>query len=274
MGNESLTLTGERLLTTVAGESVTEHLHRYAIAQRYCEGKEVLDIACGEGYGSSLLQRVAARVTGVDIDQDAVAHACRKYVQPNLAFRQGSCDAIPLPDASVDVVVSFETIEHHNRHADMIREVRRVLRPGGVVMISTPDRVNYSEKPRYNNPFHVKELNREEFHDLLAGAFQHVAIALQRITHGSLIVPEESGEATLELLRGSFDSVGPFEVAPVYFVALASDRPLPPFVPSFFDGEEVLRQQFEAVLKSTSYRVGHRLLQPARWLSRMFGVKA
>lgn len=274
MHDESLKLTGERLMTTVSGESVTEHLHRYAIALRYCAGKEVLDIACGEGYGSALLAQKATRVTGVDLDPAAVAHAARKYVRPNLVFRQGSCDAIPLPDAAADVVVSFETIEHHVRHAEMIREIRRVLRPGGLLLISTPDRVNYTEKSGYRNPFHVKELDRAQFRDLLAGSFRHVSLAVQRITHGSLVVPEAAGAPGLDLLSGSFDAVGPWDVAPVYFIALASDEPLPAVVASFFAGEDVLRRQFDAVLASASYRLGHRLLQPIRWLSKMLGSRS
>ena len=272
MADESLQVTGERLMTTVCSESVTEHLHRYALARHYCAGKTVLDVASGEGYGSALLAGVAARVIGVDLDPAAVAHAAAKYVLPHLEFRQGSCEAIPLADGAVDVVVSFETIEHHDRHAEMLREIRRVLRPGGLVVISTPDRTNYSEKPGYRNPFHVKELTCAEFRDLLASSFRNVALALQRITHGSLIVPEAGGGEGLELLRGSFTTVESFEVEPVYVVALASDGPLPPIQASFYDGEDVLRRTFEAVLSSASYRLGHRLLQPVRWLARRFGA--
>jgi SAM-dependent methyltransferase len=270
MHKESLNLTGERLLTTVLGESATEHLHRYAIAMRYCGDKEVLDIACGEGYGSALLATVATRVTGVDLDEAAVAHAARKYKRPALEFLQGSCDTIPLRDASVDVVVSFETIEHHDRHAEMISELRRVLRPGGLLLISTPDRVNYTEKPGYHNPFHVKELDRTEFRQLLGASFRNVEIAYQRITHGSLITPEDNGAAGFDLMRGTFDHVAPMTVEPVYLVAMASEGPLPKLAPSLFDGEEVLRRQFDAVLSSASYRLGHQLLQPLRWVSRMF----
>jgi O-antigen biosynthesis protein len=234
----------------------------------YCAGKEVLDIACGEGYGSALLRQVATRVTGVDIAPAAVEHAAAKYRRPHLDFRQGSCDAIPLPDGSVDVVVSFETLEHHDRHVEMIREIHRVLRPGGLVLISTPDTVNYSEKPGYRNPFHVKELTRDEFRDLLMHSFRHVSLALQRIAHGSLVVPENGGASGLGLLGGSFDGVEPHAVEPVYLIAWASDSPLPPLAASFFDGEAVLRRQFDAVLSSASYRLGHRLLEPVRWISR------
>ena len=120
------------------GDIELEHLHRYAIARDLAYGKDVLDIACGEGYGSELLATVARKVTGVDISEEAIAHAARKYVRPNIAFAVGSCACIPLAEANVDLVVSFETIEHHDRHLEMMQEIGRVLRPTGVLIISSP----------------------------------------------------------------------------------------------------------------------------------------
>jgi len=121
--------TGERYVPTEAGEIRHEHLHRYAWCARLVEGKDVLDIACGEGYGSAMLARRARSVKGVDIADDAVAHASAAYRDiSNLAFMQGDAAQIPLDDNSVDAVVSFETIEHHDRHREMLSEIRRVLR--------------------------------------------------------------------------------------------------------------------------------------------------
>ncbi len=133
MGNGSeLPWTGERLVPYHTGDTAIEHLHRYAFAREYVYGKNVLDIACGEGYGSHLLSNVAASVIGVDISADVVAHARRKYGEGDrVTFREGSCAAIPLPDTSVDAVVSFETLEHIAEHEVMLGEVKRVLRPGG-----------------------------------------------------------------------------------------------------------------------------------------------
>src|SRR5688572_26846827 len=113
--------TGERLVTTLGGDLVAEHLHRYALAREWAPGREVLDLACGEGYGSALLADVARSVTGVDVDPSAVAHAAAKYPRSNLRFLSGSATAIPLPDAAVDLAVSFETIEHLADHESMIR---------------------------------------------------------------------------------------------------------------------------------------------------------
>jgi SAM-dependent methyltransferase len=105
---ERLPWTGERYVPEVEGELELEHLHRYAIARDLAYGKEVLDIACGEGYGSELLASVARNVTGIDISEETIAHASRKYVRSNLSFAVGSCASIPMPDASVDLVVSFD----------------------------------------------------------------------------------------------------------------------------------------------------------------------
>ena len=198
----------------------------------------MLDIACGEGYGSALLAGVAARVIGVDIAPDAIAHARRCYQHPNLQFTVGDCVAIPLPDQSVDVVVSFETIEHHGQHDAMLREMKRVLSPGGTLIISSPDRHEYSDVPGYQNPFHVRELYRNEFEDLLGAYFRHVSLAGQRIKAGSLIWPieaddrrsfsgYEAGEAT-----GDVRPIG----APLYLIAAASDEPTPPLPAGLLDG--------------------------------------
>ena len=105
--------TGERYVPAELGEIRVEHMHRYAAALKLAAGKDVLDVACGEGYGSRLIAGVARAVTGVDISADAIGHANRAYGGlGNLAFRQGSATELPLADKSFDVVVSFETIEH------------------------------------------------------------------------------------------------------------------------------------------------------------------
>ena len=130
---------GERFLPDMQGNIALEHLHRYLMAREFVAGKVVLDIACGEGYGSALLAEAAARVIGVDISPEAVAHASAVYGRPNTMFQVGHCAEIPLSRASVDAVVSFETIEHHAEHEAMFMEIKRVLRPGGLLIMSSPD---------------------------------------------------------------------------------------------------------------------------------------
>src|SRR5207247_8088143 len=124
---ETLPFTGERYVPSVGGEIALEHLHRYALARSLAAGKDILDIASGEGYGTAMLGAVARSVAGVEIDPATVKHARRRYAGcSNVRFLEGACEAIPLEDASVDLVVSFETIEHHDRHAEMLQEIKRV----------------------------------------------------------------------------------------------------------------------------------------------------
>jgi ubiquinone/menaquinone biosynthesis C-methylase UbiE len=101
-----LAFTGERFVPGAKGEIWIEHWHRYHFAARWCQGKRVLDVACGEGYGTALLARRAAHVTGADISAEAIAHARSRYGSlANAEFLEASCTALPLDDASVDVAI-------------------------------------------------------------------------------------------------------------------------------------------------------------------------
>jgi ubiquinone/menaquinone biosynthesis C-methylase UbiE len=182
-----LEFTGERFTTAIGGQIELEHMHRYLMARSLCRGKDVLDIACGEGYGAAILAQVACRVVGVDADSAAVLHAARSYKKPNLRFACGDARRIPLPDATVDVVTSFETLEHFLEHANFFREIHRVLRPEGFLLISTPDSEIYSPSGRGANPFHVRELSHDEFVSELSAHFPSVSVFRQRPLVGSLI---------------------------------------------------------------------------------------
>ena len=136
-----MNFTGERYVPSEKGQIEAEHLHRYYAARQLAKGRVVLDIASGEGYGSALIAEVAESVTGVDIDKEVVKHANNKYRRKNLEFRQGSCENIPIADAVIDLVISFETIEHHDQHNEMMQEIVRVLKPNGVLLISSPNKL-------------------------------------------------------------------------------------------------------------------------------------
>jgi len=153
-GVNELPRTGERLIPTCRGQVLYEHLHRYALAVALAPGKRVLDIACGEGYGSNLLAGVSKYVIGVDIAPEVIAHAKHAYPRKNLLFREGSCLNIPVEDRSVDLVVSFETIEHLDNHEQFLREIKRVLSDGGALIISSPDKQEYTDRLGNKNPFH------------------------------------------------------------------------------------------------------------------------
>jgi SAM-dependent methyltransferase len=224
----AMPFTGERLTTDLGGQTESEHLHRYLLAREWCRDKDVLDVASGEGHGTALLAQVARSAVGVESAPGAVAHAARSYTRQNLSFLRGDARALPLPDASRDVVVSFETIERFADQRPFLREVRRVLRAGGLFVVSTPDRDNYSPADTEANPRHVKELTGGEFEALLRSQFAEVSILLQRPVFGSVLFPTTVAmSAPLSFERrghGHFEaSVG--LARPQYIVAFASDGP-------------------------------------------------
>jgi len=257
--SDALTFTGERFVPGVGGEIVYEHVHRYAFARRYAAGKRVLDAACGEGYGSALIASVARQVTGVDIDGPTIAHAREVYGSlANLTFTQGSAAELPLADASVDVVVSFETIEHLDASDQprMLAEFSRVLTADGVLVLSAPNRPEYSESRGYVNPFHRHEHDRAELERLLKVTFPAIAWHAQRVWLGSTLW-REGGGADAEALAGDATRVDPARVpVPMYFLVVAARRPaaLPPPAPAlslFSDvGETELKRAAASVAET------------------------
>jgi SAM-dependent methyltransferase len=157
---------------------VALHLKRYLFAQPYCVDKIVLDAACGVGYGSAELGRAAKHVVGVDVDESAIAYARSRYAGGNVEFEVMDVSALRLGDASFDVVVSFETIEHLADRSAFLREVTRVLRTSGTFVVSTPNVPRTTERP--DNPFHRVEYSREDFERLLGERFANVEIFGQR----------------------------------------------------------------------------------------------
>jgi len=176
--------TGERftpLSKLINDEIGFEHLHRYYTALELIKGKIVLDVACGEGYGTDILSKNANKIFGVDIDQASIDHAKRTYKSNNIEFICGNADEIPLPDDSVEVVISYETIEHINEESQkkFLSEIKRVLRKGGILIISTPDKTIYTDRYSYRNEFHIKEFEKKEFISFLEHYFVNVSCFLQ-----------------------------------------------------------------------------------------------
>src|SRR5262249_37805391 len=139
--------------------------------------------------GANLLASAAGMVVGIDIDNAAVLHATVRYSKPNLQFVAGSVTEIPARDGSFDVVTCFEAIEHIEDQSGLLREVKRILDPNGLFIVSTPNKTAYHEA----NPFHVKELSPEEFEAMLRTCFSNVQFLGQRIHSQSSIWRLEHG---------------------------------------------------------------------------------
>jgi GT2 family glycosyltransferase/2-polyprenyl-3-methyl-5-hydroxy-6-metoxy-1,4-benzoquinol methylase len=223
--------TGERYLPWFEGAELGyEHLHRYALAAQFVENKRVLDLACGEGYGSNLLARRAAQVVGIDIDEQTVKHATNRYIRPNLQFKIGSIMDVPIAgDGLFDVIVCFEALEHVADHERLLNETKRLLAADGIFLVSTPNKMLYTDEAEFNNPFHVHELYFDEFKAQLEHHFRQVKFLGQRIfcnSHIWSIFPEERtqpSEFVIERSSREFTFVDIEKCAPVYFVAVASD---------------------------------------------------
>ena len=266
--DNALAFTGERFTPECQREIWYEHMHRYALARRLVAGRDVLDAACGEGYGTALLATTARLAVGVDSSAEAIEHARRRY---GGEFRQGDVTALPYAEESFDVVVSFETIEHLAAQREMLAEFRRVLRPDGFLLISSPDRKTYSDDTGYTNPHHVRELYRDEFEQLLAECFPAVRLFGQKLVFHSQIWALDDGADTGAVHQqyrenGIRDSDGPAH-APMYYLALcAADNnhlPAPAGVYLFDDADESVYSHYNDVVREV-IEAGHALIERDR----------
>jgi SAM-dependent methyltransferase len=168
---ETLPLTGERTVPGIPEENYWFRRHEavYAALAPRCAGRTVLEAGCGEGYGADLLAEVAGTVVGLDYDALTVAHVARRY--PRVHTSRANLVALPVAAGAVDVVVSLQVIEHLWDQEGFLRECRRVLAPGGELLVSTPNRLTFSPgRDTPLNPFHTRELSPVELADLVGEA--------------------------------------------------------------------------------------------------------
>jgi 2-polyprenyl-3-methyl-5-hydroxy-6-metoxy-1,4-benzoquinol methylase len=176
-GVPPLELTGERTLPDVPAENYwfRRHLAVYEWIAARVAGAVVLDMACGEGYGSDVLARSAARVVGVDGNPEAHEHARLRYTGPNLTFEWGAVESYGEPGA-FDAVAFLQTIEHVIDPPAVLRHFRRILKPGGVAYVSTPNVLKLAPagQAKSDNPWHLREYRAPEFAELCRAVFAGV----------------------------------------------------------------------------------------------------
>ena len=176
-GVPPLTLTGERTLPDVPAENYwyRRHLAVYRFIAERCRGLDVVDMACGEGYGSAVLGGEAARVTGVDANPEAHEHASLRYTRPGVRFVRDLVESYSQP---CDAVVFLQTIEHVENPGEILDHFRSMLRPGGVAYVSTPNVLTLAPPgaEKSGNPWHVREYRAGEFRALCEASFRRVEL--------------------------------------------------------------------------------------------------
>jgi SAM-dependent methyltransferase len=270
--------TGERLIPGDSGEVELEHLNRYYFVREELDLKDkiIVDLASGEGYGSALLADTAKYVYGIDISAEAVEHARNKYVKSNLEYVQGDATKIPLADHFADIFVSFETIEHHDRHVEMMQEIKRVLKVDGILIISSPDKYYYSDLVNFKNDYHVKELYYDEFKKLINSYFTNTCYFTQRTFSGSVIMLDDvnkSYKKPVVIETGGRS----YELTPLYNVAVATnDINYTPKLPMVFykeKGNMITLSDIDdaknSVRKSWPYRIGNTIIKPLKALKSL-----
>jgi SAM-dependent methyltransferase len=224
-----LAWTGERFVPGQGGAVIAyEHVHRYAAAAQLVRDRDVVDLACGEGYGVAQLGRVAKSVIGIDIDPVAVEHAQHAYGVGDRRFVVGDMCRSGLAGRCADVVVCFEALEHVADGVRVVAEAHRLLRPGGLFIVSTPDKDAYNMRRDEPNPFHAHEYSIDEFSALLLQYFDWVQLAAQMSTAGSVIWPADASSAPAMVL--ALQGAGAGEWGPAryeYAIAVCGTGPVP-----------------------------------------------
>lgn len=201
---ERLDFSGKEKYSAV---EATIHLNRYAMARPYVAGKRVLDVASGEGYGSFLLRRWGAEsVEGIDVDEQTVETATRLFGGDGVHYQCHTAEQLPFEDHTFDVVCSFETIEHLDHPELFLQEIRRVLKPGGNIILSCPNDPYYYKPGEPGNPFHKKQYTYFDFKQLVEKYLgQRVRYYLAYALNGFINLPIE--ESTLPPEDGAESSL-------------------------------------------------------------------
>lgn len=218
--------TGERLIpefhknNSIWGAVYGEHVVRYEATVQLAKGKIVLDIACGSGYGSALLAKTAKKVIGVDVDKQAVDYAIANYGSKNIEFLVGDATSIPLETDSVDVVVTYETIEHIEDYKKFMQEIKRVLKPDGLAIISTPNDKEFMQ----GNHFHIHQFELAELKTLIGNYFTEQKPYLQAEWISNIILDKQKISSEWQAPIQTTNLAPKNIERSVYFFILCSNR--------------------------------------------------
>jgi ubiquinone/menaquinone biosynthesis C-methylase UbiE len=227
---------GERFIPDKSDlKTEAEHLHRYLSISKMVEGKSVVDLGCGHGYGSQILKNYSTYV-GIDIDHEVISGNASRFLDPSIAFLAESADRTSIESNSVDVVVCFEMIEHVVTPVDVIAEAKRILKPNGILFSSTPDKSNYNLSRMIPNEFHLHELEKSEFSDCLDNFFVNTRFYGQSYIAASFLMAELNPNNDATIIRAE-DVHSALHNLSTYWVAVSSDSTNPTLENSIFVGK-------------------------------------
>ncbi|MEQ1946194.1 MAG: class I SAM-dependent methyltransferase [Bryobacteraceae bacterium] len=218
--------TGERVVPGQVNDDLwAEHISRYAFAKRFAARGDVLDIGSGTGYGTAELAQEGHSAQGIDVSPDAIAYAQSNYPLTNVKYYEASATNIPIADSSFDLITAFEVIEHLDDYRALLKEARRLLRHAGLFLVSTPNKLYYTESRGTEgpNPYHTHEFTYEEFQAALAEYFPHAIVFLQNRMEAFAFYPHATYQPVAASMAGSRGTPDDAH----FFLAVCSNAPLP-----------------------------------------------
>lgn len=222
MKTKKLAFTGERLIPGLKDSTFLygEHMLRYLFAAQFAKGKTIADVGCGVGYGAKILAENGAKlVYANDNSQEAIDYARVRYSHKKVKYEVADACALTSSSQSIDFVVANELIEHIPNYNIFLEEIKRILKPNGLFLLSTPNVKVYSQVPHING-FHHKEFTKEELEQILKSKFKYIKILYQVDSFASLVTDTKQTYFGSKLIEKS-------KVEPSYYLVLASDSPIP-----------------------------------------------
>jgi 2-polyprenyl-3-methyl-5-hydroxy-6-metoxy-1,4-benzoquinol methylase len=259
--SRKIKFTGERLIPSVHGFIKSEHLHRYALAGEFSENKIVLDVACGEGYGTKLISKSAKLIWGLDIDEESIINAKNKYQASNLNYEFGDIDNMPFDDKKFDLVICFETIEHVKNYHNTLNEIKRVIKDDGILIMSTPNKLVYSDNRNFKNKYHTYEFYIDEYKSWINNNFINNTFLFQSQILGSYLYVEPN--QSIINFKGNYTDISKINNLDFKYVISISSNTKNTNTNSsiFFDSDST--DLFEMYCKkSLSYKIGNIILYP------------
>ena len=221
--------TGERYVhNEIIDQNAAEHIHRYQLASRFSGNKRILDIGCGSGYGSQLLKNCLS-YTGIDISAEAIQHCKDSFGGPNIAFQVSDATKLEIPQERFDLITCFEVLEHVVHPGLIVQHAARLLKEDGLFISSTPDKTIYNSHRSEPNEFHVHEMEKHEYKEMLNANFNHTVLFAQNFVQCSFIYdPSSATNSWTEI--GTEGFLKPeTDPLPIYWIAISSNVRIPKF---------------------------------------------